>query len=150
MTKNTFALKNPLPLDKYLNLRYLFALAIILTITLNTADLIKETYKIEKQRESIPFYFSGFKFLGLEDIFRGVSHAGYYTDKDLSVKQNAAQFAEAQYILAPTILDFNNTDREFILFDCTTEEKALEKIRQIRAIPLKKNEHGIILARKIK
>jgi hypothetical protein len=78
----------------------------------------KQMTKIHKQKESTPFYFCGFKFMGLEGIFRDIPYAGYYTDKDLSLKQNAAEFGQAQYVLAPTILDLNNTDYEFLIFNC--------------------------------
>ncbi len=87
--------------------------------------------------------------MGLTDMLRGVEYVGYFTDKDLTDKTNAAQFSQAQYILAPVILDLNNTQRDFIIFDCTTPDVALEKIKEIDAVPLVKNKFGIILARKL-
>ena len=75
---------------------------------------------------------------------------GYYTDKDLNQKQPAMQFAQAQLVLAPAILDtdINNPRHQFILFDCTTEKKALQKIQALGLIPLKRNNRGIILAKR--
>ena len=104
----------------------------------NTVGLILDTIRIQKQKKAMPFYFLGFKFLGLEKVLSHVPYIGYYTDKNMNIKQNSAQFSEAQYLLAPTILDFNNTDHEFILFDCTSEKAAMQKIKEIHAVPLKR------------
>ena len=75
---------------------------------------------------------------------------GYYTDKNMDNRADALQFAQAQYTLAPIILDFNHTDYEYILFDCSKEEIALEKMLQIGAVPIRKNQFGVILARNLK
>lgn len=152
MTKNFNKPKNPVHgktfRNLFLNFRVLFAGFAIVIIALNSFSLSFETIKIRRQRQSKPFYFSGFKFLGLENFFHDVSAIGYLTDKDLSDKQNAAQFAQAQYLLAPTVLDLNNTNHRFILLDFTTEQKAMEKIKEIGAAPYKKNQYGIFLAQK--
>ena len=145
-----FHINRLVPSKQYLNLKYLFTVFTVFVILLNSVGLIRQVIKIREQRKLVPFYFSGFKFSGLEDIFQGVSYAGYYTDKDLLVKQNAAEFSQAQYILAPTILTLNNTDQELILFNCSSEKAAFDKIKEIHAVPLKKNAFGIILAGKAK
>ena len=61
---------------------------------------------------------------------------------------NSAQFAQAQLVVAPLIMDLNNMEHEFILFDCTSDEKALAKIKEIGAVPVKRNRYGLILARR--
>ncbi len=50
--------------------------------------------------------------------------------------------------LAPTILELNNLDHEYILFDCSTDQVAADKIEEINALAIKRNKFGIILARK--
>ena len=82
-------------------------------------------------------------------MFKDVKYVGYYTDRNLEESPAAAKFAQAQYILVPAILDLNKTDHEFILFDCSREEIARRKIEEIKALPLKRNKFGIILARKL-
>ncbi len=141
--------KKFLPLKKYLNPINLFLGILALLIALNATSLFSTAFKIQRERLQKPFYFSGFQFLGLQDILHGETHIGYLTDKDFNDKQNAAQFAQAQYLLSPVILDLNNTNHTYILFDFTDEKKALKKIRSIGAAPLKK--HGsLILAVKTK
>ena len=81
-------------------------------------------------------------------MFNGIKYVGYYTDKSLDVNQNAAEFAQAQYVLAPTILDLNNLNHEYILLDCSAEDIAFEKIKEIHAIPFKKRL-GLILAKRL-
>ena len=120
-------------------------------IAVNTIDFTKQILLQKKVRGLMPFYFSGgLKFSGLEETLRGVAVAGYYTDKNLKEKSVAAQFSQAQYILAPTILDLNNTSHEFIFFDCANETESMKKIKEIGAVAVKRNNFGIILAKKTK
>lgn len=125
---------------------FIFLVGSLIVITINMTELLVDVTTIEQRKTYIPFYFQGFKFSGLDDILKDVKYVGYYTDKDLTVTHHLAEFAQAQYIVAPVILDLNNTKHKFILFDCTSEGKAFTKIREIGAIALRKNKYGIILA----
>ena len=60
------------------------------------------------------------------------------------------QFAQAQLVLAPAILDTNLSDPryKFILFDCSSEKIAFQKIQELGLIPLKRNNLGIILTKR--
>ena len=96
--------------------------------------------------KSVPLHSLGFQFLGLDKIFKGVRTVGYYTDKDLDNPLAVAQFEQAQYMLAPTVLDLNGTQHRWVIFDCTNPKTALTVIQFLGFVPLKIN-HGIILAR---
>jgi len=96
-------------------------------------------------RTSIPLHSLGFQFMGLEGVFKDVRRVGYYTDKDLSNTLAIAQFEQAQYMLAPTVLDLNNTQYHWVIFDCTSPQAALDAIKHLGLTPVKIN-HGIILA----
>ena len=126
----------------------IFILVLVLVITVNLAESFVDILGLYSKRQNNPFFFSGSIFLGLEKMFQDVKYVGYYTDKNLNERPTAAKFAQAQYILAPAILDLNATDHEFILFDCSREEIARRKIEDIKAVPLKKNKFGVILAKK--
>ena len=119
-------------------------------IAFNLSTSFIDILDLYAKRQKNPFFFSGHIFLGLEKIFQDVKYAGYYTDKSLDDGPAAARFAQAQYVLAPTILEFNATDHEFILFDCSREEIALQKIEEIKAVAVKRNKLGVILARRSK
>jgi len=114
----------------------------------NTINLVKSGLKLTKIKKIIPYQFDGYKFSGLQETFKNVKYIGYYTDKDLKETKALQQFSQAQYILAPVILDPDSTDYPYILFDCSTDDIALKKIKELDVIPLKKNKFGIILARR--
>ncbi len=134
----------------YFYLKGIFLCCVIASIIFNAFYLFKETAALSKSRKENPFFFSGSKFEGLGEILKSTGHVGYYTDKDFSNNQHVSQFAQAQYVLAPIVLDLNSTQRRFVLFDCTSEEIAFAKIKEIGYLPLKKNQYGIILAEKSK
>ena len=125
-------------------------LAILLITANNVLASFKDIWDLHTRRQRNPYFFSGTIFSGLKKILKESKYVGYYTDKSMDLTPYAAQFAQAQYILAPIILDFNNTDHEFIFFDCLDEKAALKKIKEIKAIPFKKNKFGIMLATKIR
>ena len=125
----------------------IFILALLVVIAVNLSQSFVDILGLYSKRQNNPFFFSGYIFLGLEKMLKDVKYVGYYTDRNLDEMPAAAKFAQAQYILAPTILDLNKTDHEFILFDCSQEEIARRKIEDIKAVPLKKNKFGIILAK---
>ena len=127
----------------------IFILALLVVIAVNLAQSFVDILDLYSKRQTNPFFFSGYIFLGLEKMFKDVKYIGYYTDRSLDEMPAAAKFAQAQYILAPAILDLNATDHEFILFDCSREEIARRKIEDIKAVAVKKNRFGIILARKL-
>ena len=131
-------------------LKFLFTSCAVFIVITNMLALYKEIRIVGRIRRAIPYTFIGNKFLGLSSVLKDVKRIGYYTDKSLDVNQNAMQFAQAQYILAPIILDLNNTNYPFVLFDCSQRTVALEKIREAGLIPVKENQFGIILARNLK
>jgi len=124
---------------------YLFVILILLI--LNGVNYINRVQSIKHRREQSTFIFLGNKFAGLPQFLKGVDRVGYYTDRDISDKAPAAQFAQAQLILAPIILDPKHLDHEYIIFDCTSDQVAFKKIKEINAVPMKKNQFGIILTK---
>ena len=136
-------------LNLFAYIQIAFASAACLIIGLNTVSLYKEMNLLAQARRQIPYLFMGKKFLGLSEILKNTKYAGYYTDKNLDENRPALQFAQAQYILVPIILDLNNTDHPYVLFDCSSEEIALQKIKEAGLVPAKKNQFGIILTRRL-
>lgn len=146
-----FRLNESISLDRMplMKPKSIFILALLLVVAVNLAQSFDDLLDLYSKRQKNPFFFSGYIFQGLENIFKDIKYVGYYTDKSLDENPAAAKFAQAQYMLAPTILDLNSTDHEFILFDCSREEIARQKIKEINATALKKNKFGIILARRL-
>ncbi len=98
-----------------------------------------------QDRTTIPLHSLGAQFEGLKDVFTGVRYAGYYTDKNLDIPLAVAQFEQAQYALAPTVLMLNKTDYPLVILDCTSPEVAIAKGKELGLSPLKA-ANGIILA----
>ena len=96
-------------------------------------------------RTSVPLHSLGFQFMGLEDVFKGIRSVGYYTDKDLNNALAIAQFEQAQYMLAPTVLDLNQTQYHWVIFDCTSPQVAMGVIKRLGFTPAKMR-NGIIVA----
>ena len=123
------------------------ALVFCALIVFNYVSLIRDTSVLFAKRKRQPFYFLGTTFEAIRPLLKNVKYVGYCTDKDMDDKKNAAFFSEAQYVLAPTILDLNNPTREFLILDFSDEKKAISKIRELKAVPLKRSPQGIILAK---
>ena len=126
------------------DVKFIFSLILAVFIAVNAFHLFLEIKKNRQQKQA----FYGFKFNGLQLFLKGEKFLGYFSDRDMADKNHAAQYAQAQYALAPLILDLDYAKHRYILFDCTTEETALKKIKELRLVPFKRNRFGIILARK--
>jgi hypothetical protein len=123
-----------------------FLICALLIIAFNTFNLHKEITALSKIRRQVPYRFMGNKFTGLREILGNVKYVGYYTDKNLDENQPAMQFAQAQYTMAPIILELNNTSHTYTLFDCSSEDIAMKKIQETGLAPIKRNQFGIFLA----
>ncbi len=117
---------------------------LILCVCLNSARLALQVLE-HQTSASVPLHSLGDKFKGLESILNHQRTVGYYTDKNIEHPLAVAQFEQAQYLLAPTLLDLNHTNYPFIIFDCTSPQIALNKIKELGLVALKANNLGIIL-----
>ena len=130
-----------------LKLKHYYLLAIAIIILANSIQLTEEIIKLNKIRKYQPYSFPGHQLLGLSSFLENSQYIGYYTDKNLSNNLNARQVAQAQYILAPIILDLNNIHHRYVLLDCTTLQKAWTKTKESNLVPYKISKTGIILTR---
>jgi len=134
--------------SKLLHIKNVFLVAALIITGLNTQSSLHSIKAQQRIKSIVPSNFYGDQFEGLHNILQGAGSIGYYTGKpiDNEHKNNLAQFQQAQYTLAPVVLDLNNTDHTFVLFDCSSPAKALSTIKQLNLIPIKANKTGIILA----
>ncbi len=123
----------------------LFLATASLLLAFNLFCSAKETVKMSQVRKRIAYTFLGDRFRGLRSFIGNAPYIGYATDKNLDDNRNAMQFAQAQLVLAPTILDLNNMSHEFVIFDYTTPQAAVKKIKELKLQALKANQYGIIL-----
>jgi hypothetical protein len=90
--------------------------------------------------------FLGDQFAPLLPVFANVRKAGYYTDKDLNDARAIAQFEQAQYVLAPTVLDLNNTNHPLVILDCSSPQAAKQKLEELGLKAISMSNSGIVLA----
>ncbi len=121
--------------------------ALAMTI-FNVIVLSQDIRRIQGFKQHLSHQIIGYQFKGLDQFIKGVPAMGYYTDGDLESKDPQKMFSQAQYLLAPTILDPDSLEYEYILMVCDDEKKAWLKAKELRAVPLRRNNHGMILARR--
>ena len=119
---------------------------LILCSAFGSAQLTLQVLNHQIHPSTMPLHSLGDKFKGLETVFADQRIVGYYTDKNMDNALAVAQYEQAQYLLAPTVLDLNHTQHPFVLFDCSTPEIALNKIKELGLQAIKANNSGIILA----
>ncbi len=124
-----------------------FLLLCASVILINTTRYYKKYKKTQKLRKTFPYTFPGFKFSGLADLLKNSQYVGYLTDKDPDDPQQAMQFAQAQFVLAPVILDRNIVQHEYILFDYSDTAAAWQLIKKQGLQPVRRNQLGIILVK---
>ncbi len=131
--------------------RQLFYLTALFGVSMmNLIVLSQDIRRIQSFKKVLPYQMIGYQFNGLDEFTKDISHIGYYTDLDIETDTAASKmFAHAQYMLAPSILDLNNTDHDYILFVCSNEKVAWQKIKEVKALPLRRNKYGMILARRL-
>lgn len=130
--------------------KILFLICLTAITVFNLVVFSQEHRRILSYKKVIPFQNIIYKFAQLKKSLKGVEYVGYHTGTNLDDPKEAKLFAHAQYALAPTILDLNNTDHEYILFIYKNEQEALNKIQELNAMPLLANpKHNMILARRM-
>ena len=125
----------------------LFLLAGLLLLVINLRALGQDILAQRAKRQDQPQPFLGLMFDGLQDILKDAEAVGYLTDRDLDDQINALRFAQAQYTLAPVILDKETARHEFVLIDGSGPAAAQALITEHQLQPLRRNQFGIILAR---
>ena len=129
-----------------LNARNFLLGCFALSAALSTVQLVQRTIEHRLSPAGRPLHSLSEQFVGLRKLFNQMPRAGYYTDKDLNLPLVIAQFEQAQYMLAPTLLEINNTSLPLVIFDCSSPQIALSKIRELNLVPVSASNTGLILA----
>jgi len=131
----------------------LIAICFVIMTIVNAPALTKEVQRIYNFKKTNAHQLIGYQFYGVGQFLDDVQIMGYYTDLNIDKDdedEGARLFAQAQYILAPVILDPNNLNHDYILFVCSEEKVAWLKMKEINAQPLRRNKFGMILAKRIR
>jgi hypothetical protein len=123
-----------------------FLVIIALIITFGSVQAVRELIKVTELRQQNPFVFAGEAFAGAKSIIKDEKHVSYITDKDLAADKNIAEFSQAQFSLAPVILDLNNPNHRFLIINCDSPQRAKAVLQYYKARPVRQNNLGVILA----
>lgn len=121
----------------------IIAIGILATNLIRTFQVIGD---LQAKRRIKPYSFIGDQFAPLNTILKNESRVGYWSDRSLDDRQAAALLAQAQYVLTPSILEFNALDHHFVIFDCRNKHNQINIIRNLGLKPLKISPAGFVLA----
>jgi len=127
----------------YLRLFFIALFGILIAINFFTISTktIKQVKNLDKQ-----FLEPGFEFAGLKKPLEGIPKAGYLSEKNQTAENQDGRFMMAQYMLAPTVLDLNNPNHQYLILDCSRPEAALYLLKETKAKPIAVTPFGKILA----
>ncbi|OGX28269.1 MAG: hypothetical protein A2787_02290 [Omnitrophica WOR_2 bacterium RIFCSPHIGHO2_01_FULL_48_9] len=133
-------------LKNILSWKLIFIVLACLVLGRNIRSLAKLHHKIVFINKNLVFAEPGREFADLADDLQGVEKVGFLTDKDMSPEKNDGLFLQAQYRLAPTVLDLGNAQHPLLIFDCQNVLTAFDMMKELNAAPLHVNPYFKILA----
>ncbi|MEI6437472.1 MAG: hypothetical protein WCO69_01830 [Candidatus Omnitrophota bacterium] len=107
---------------------------------------IRDLSALETKRRVKPYSFGGNIFAGVKGATGEEKYIGYLTDRDINNDKVAMRFTQAQFTLAPIILDFNNPAHRLLILDFNDLKLARAAAEKMKLRPLKVSPQGIILA----
>ncbi len=135
-----------LPLNYNKILKTLFICALSLFTILNLIKLKKVVSDIVKIKQLTNYQDIEYRFKGLENnLPKGTTYLGYFSDSDLTKSDDVKLLSQAQFVLAPVILDYTNIDHKYVLFVCNNETNAWKKMKETNTSPFLRNRYGVIL-----
>lgn len=135
------------PFKQFSRTNLVFLLILTVFLAFNAGDLARHAAQMRKTRQKQAYPFLGHQFSKIEQVIGPLpARIGYMTDKDLSQVLPGMQFSQAQYVLAPAILDLNNIHHRYLLLDYSDKRILAGTVIEHRLIPLKQTVRGVILA----
>lgn len=98
-------------------------------------------YAGQKYRDKTVYLEPGSQFETFAPHLVGVEKIGYLTDKDLSREKNDGTYLQAQYYLAPVVIDPKKT-HQYNIIDATNMAYIVQTLRETRGKRLTYNSYG--------
>jgi len=134
-------------LKHFLNFNSLIIALTVIFIVSNAFFLT--VFILRKYSENLGEYLEpGSQFSSFKKELVGIKRAGYLTDKDMSRKNNDGFFLQAQYYLAPTILELNKVNDEFNIIDSLDLTFIISTMRSLNSKRVANNEFGQALIKR--
>ena len=118
-------------------------------IVLNFVSLARDMALPYQQGKKRPEAFYGNAFVPWRQQLKNVEYVGYYTDQSLTDTTARMKYTQTQYILAPTLLDYEQWEKHrlFILDGSSPKANQLQ-VEKLGLRVLRRTEQGAILAEK--
>src|SRR6185436_11011443 len=133
-----------MPAKFKISLQLILTLLIVALVGLNLVYAVINV--ISKTVNRKPIYAPGAQFEDIKKIVKNEKTIGYLTNRDITPEKNDQEFLQAQYILAPTILDLNNDNYRLLILDFTNPTFMLYKLKEIQAKPVYSNIYNKVVA----
>ena len=99
--------------------------------------------------KGIPDWEPGQQYADFKDKLDGVKTIGFLTNRTVRPEKGSEEFLQAQYMLAPVVLDLGGKEHEFTLLDFTEDVFIFYTLKKIQANPFHDNAYNKVLARKV-
>lgn len=126
--------------------KFLVTAAVIIFIGIHGFYLF--VYIMNQTTNRLPAVEPGLQFESFVPFLKGVEQAGYVTDKDMSRENNDGIYLQAQFFLAPTVLQLNAARPQHIIIDSTNLKFIISTMKYLNARRLTNNEYGQALLKR--
>lgn len=118
---------------------------IILTLAvLNAGSSFIGALNSKNNPNSFPLHKLADTFTPFKGLVANQQQAGYLTDKNIEDTPVIARFQLAQFTLAPTVLQLNQTNHPVVFIDASNPEYAMSTIKNNELTPVKFDQTGLI------
>ena len=133
-------------IKKFITRRTLIVLFTCAIIPINVFFLFVHTMSLLRKNEVI--LEPGSQFENFKKPLQGVKYVGYLTSKDTSEEDNDGAFLQAQYYLAPTIIELQNNSHQYQILDSENLLYIVYMMKTLKAVRITNNEYGQALIKK--
>ncbi len=112
-------------------------------------ETIRELTALHARRALQPYSFGGDIFAGVKGASGQEKYIGYITDRDIKNDKVSARFTQAQFTLAPVILDFNNINHRLLILDFQDLKQAAALGEKMKLRLLKRSPQGLLFAERL-
>ncbi|MCA9400637.1 MAG: hypothetical protein KC713_03350 [Candidatus Omnitrophica bacterium] len=130
---------------KILQRKTLITIAAVVLIPFNLFYMYVYIMKNLSQLDPM-FAQPGFQFANFQEELKGVKRVGFLTNKNITREDNDGHYLQAQFILAPTILELNNNNHEFLILDYTHQYFVFYMIKTLNLKPIDDTGYMKVLA----
>lgn len=127
----------------------IFLLGIFSIFIVNSVRLWPEMSRIHSYYKLGYIQHIGHRFSGLKEQLKDAQTIGFYSDLDLNDTEGSKLLSQAQYRLAPIIVDYKNLNHPYVMFICSKPEVAFKKLNEMNLQPFISNKYGVIIGKRL-